>query len=59
MVDWACQLTEKDLERYQYKLSDTDKELVLLEYEGAMKTISPAFNYYEKKLYGEAQTHAD
>ena len=30
MVDWACQLTDEDLEGYRYRLSDPTKEVPLM-----------------------------
>jgi hypothetical protein len=32
MVNWACQLTDEDLTRYSYRLSDPKKEVPLMDF---------------------------
>ena len=54
MVNWACQLTDADLERYHYRLSDPDKEVPLMTFASADKGTDAIMNFYEKQIYGEA-----
>jgi len=54
MVDWACQLTAEDLEKYHYKLSDPAKEVKLMDFATSKKAMRPIQNWCEKKLFGQA-----
>ena len=59
MVNWVCQMTDAELETFQYRLSDPKKEVPLMTFESSSKATRPIQNYYEKKLYGEAYEHID
>ena len=54
MVDWACQLTDSDLENYSYRLSDPEKEVPLMTFASSTKATKAIMNYYEKKFYNAA-----
>lgn len=55
MVNWACRLTDTDLERFHYRLSDPAKEVPLMTFESANKATDAIMNFYEKQIYGEAR----
>ena len=59
MIDWVSQLTDADLEQFQYLLSDPAKEVPLMDYDNSVKATAAINNYYEKKFYGEAHEHVD
>lgn len=55
MVNWACQLTDTDLEQYSYRLSDPAKEVPLMDFSTSDKATRPIMNWSEKKLLGKAR----
>ena len=54
MVNWACRLTDADLEQFHYRLSDPAKEVPLMTWEDTIKATDAIMNYYEKQIYGQA-----
>lgn len=46
MVNWACQLTDIDLENFRYRLSDPAKEVRLLTDDSLNKATKAIMNYY-------------
>ena len=59
MVDWACQLTDEDLEGYRYRLSDPTKEVPLMTFASSIKATKAIMNYYEKKMFNKAYENID
>ena len=56
MVDWVCQLTDQDLEQFQYTLYDPQKAIPPCTLENLA---CPAImNHYEKQMYGTASMSA-
>lgn len=54
MINWVSQLTDEDLEHYQYRLSDPAKEVPLMSFATSVKATRSIANYYEKEIYGES-----
>ena len=48
MVNWACQLTDEDLTRYNYRLSDPKKEVPLMDFSTSALATEPIMHYFEK-----------
>lgn len=48
MIDWVGQLTDADLEHYQYRLSDPAKEVPLMDFASSVKATKSIANFYEK-----------
>ena len=59
MVDWACQLTDGDLENYRYRLSDPAKEVPLMTWASSTKATKAIMNFYEKKMYNTHYENID
>ena len=59
MVDWACQLTDADLENYRYRLSDPAKEVPLMTFASSTKATKAIMNFYEKKMYNTHYENID
>ena len=53
MINWVCQLTDADLERYRYRLSDPAKDVPLLDYATSTKATNAISDYYSKKFYNK------
>ena len=52
MVNWAGQLTDADLAKTRYRLSDPAKEVKVMDFNTATFATRPIENWCEKKLYG-------
>ena len=59
MVNWACHLTEADLESYQYRLSDPAKEVPLMDFSTSVKATTAISDFFSKKLYNKPYTNID
>ena len=57
MVSWSCQLTDKDLETIQYRLSDARKDVQLLTVWMSHQVTKAIQHYYEKQIYGTVSEH--
>lgn len=53
MVNWACHLTEADLEVIRYQLSDPEKEVPLMDFNTCVKATNPISDYCTKKFYNK------
>ena len=53
MVNWACQLTDEDLTRYKYRLSDPEKEVPLMDFNTSALATAPIMHWFERELYKE------
>ena len=53
MVEWACQLTDSDLEKFHYRLSDPAKDVPLINYETSAKATKAISDYFSKALYNK------
>ena len=56
MVNWACHLTEADLETYSYRLSDPAKEVPLMDFNSSVKATTAISDFCSKRLYNKPYT---
>ena len=59
MVNWACQLSDPDLENFRYRLSDPAKEVPLMTFASSVKATNAIMDFYSKKYYNKPYTNID
>ena len=52
-VQWVCQLTDKDLEQYQWMTCNPAMEVPLMDFATSVKATRPIKHYIETKFYGQ------
>ena len=59
MLQWVSQLTDKDLEQYQWLSSNKQTDVPLMDFASSVKATRPIKNFLEKKLFGQAREHVE
>ena len=59
MIDWVSQLSDEDLARYNWKSSDSAKDIKFVTLNDSSLCTRAINNYTQKKMYGEAWTECD
>ena len=59
MVNWACQLTDADLENINFELHDPKKDVPVLTLESSSRANKAVMNYYQKQLFGAPYEQVD
>jgi hypothetical protein len=58
-LNWVATLTDEDLTRFQYQLSDPAKSVPLLDYDTNDRAVQAAHNFFEKKYFGRTFEQVD
>ena len=59
MIQWVCQLTDEDLEQYQWMTSNPKIEVPLMDFATSVKATRPIKHYIETKFYGQASENVE
>ena len=54
-----CQLTDKDLEQYQWMTCNPAMEVPLMDFATSVKATRPIKHYIETKFYGQPTEHVE
>ena len=59
MIEWVCQLEDEGLSKIQYRLTDYEKDVPVMDFTTAIKAEKAIRHYTSKKFYGKPISECD
>ena len=59
MIQWVSQLTDQDMEQYQWMTCNPKIEVPLMDFANSVKATRPIKHHIETKFYGQASENVE